>query len=366
VDCSNERLKFDLIRKKYSNYSNNENNNSFNRNRQTNIQSSKEMNCSYSEIFLKKKGQVDPSNNNSKLRKSLSKEKLIESNNGNYSNIIDKDNILLKDNKNLLTSYEHKNAYSIDPKIPPMHPQTTKHNNIRQNNFNNYNRSEHNYTNQINYNNNRSIHNSQTDSIDLSNISQGKQVIPKTNFKYHNEIIDITKNNEIKKGATSNLNSSRSNSGNKYYNGPIEHKSRSINTIEGGLSTVELYLQRRHTEAQTKLLRLKNEQIKKEAEELRDRPKISNNSRRIVERIRQSNPNVFERLTSRGKSRKKPDEINKIEEMNRKNSNKLTINETSGKLQRTIDDLYYWQKELNVKKEEIKDKHYKVCKCIIL
>ena len=52
--------------------------------------------------------------------------------------------------------------------------------------------------------------------------------------------------------------------------------------------------------------------------------------------------------------------MNQIEEINRKSHEKPKINPTSEKLQRTIDDLYYWQNNLNNKMEEKKLKQSQV------
>lgn len=134
----------------------------------------------------------------------------------------------------------------------------------------------------------------------------------------------------------------------------------SISTLDPNETSVNHYLQRRHTEAQEKLMKLKLEKQKKEILELRDRPKISENSKRIVERIT-NGVNVYDRLTNKNNQRRKDEEIRRLETLTKPVS-KPCINETSEKLQRTIDDLYEWQRKLDEKKTNLSNNQNKrVC-----
>ena len=197
-------------------------------------------------------------------------------------------------------------------------------------------------------NNTRKINSSNSNSIDLSHLSQEKILSPKTNYKFENNILSRCK-------SASKLNSSIKTSKNC---AASKKTNESTCTIESSCATsVNPYFQRRHTEAQEKLMRLKNEQIKKETQHIRDRPQISKNSKKIVENLirndgRKNSGLVFDRLTSKIHERKRTEEIHNIDELH-KFSNKPIINNASEKLQRTIDDLYYWQKNLQEKRDKV-------------
>lgn len=62
------------------------------------------------------------------------------------------------------------------------------------------------------------------------------------------------------------------------------------------VSSVSNYLDKRHQQTQEKLNKIKMEKIKKETEELKPIPKISENSKKIVESLNQGG-NVVDRLT---------------------------------------------------------------------
>jgi hypothetical protein len=199
--------------------------------------------------------------------------------------------------------------------------------------------------NNNNHNNSRISNQNQNNSIEISSLSNIKLNTPRSDYKNS-------------KNSTDNLTKAvrereRSNSKNRSIS--------SINTVDSGKhqTSVDLYLQRRHTETQEKIRKLKNEKMRNETLELRDRPKISENSRKIVEKI-VSTQTVFDRLTSNCGERKKIEKLNRLEEITKKNTNRPVINETSEKLQRTIDDLYKWHKNLNDKKQEIYQKNQNV------
>jgi hypothetical protein len=263
--------------------------------------------------------------------------------------------------------------------MPPAYP--SKISRVASSPFQNYNRNLN-----TSINNKKSARDSNAISFDLNNLSQDKILSPKTNYKFTNNIIERCKSQEKLRTVSkekffehqnqnlnylprdSSRNSQRGNSlrnsqrGNSQRaNSQERRKNDSFNTQESqNFTSVDYYLQRRHTEAQEKLQRLKTEKMKKEEAELRDRPKISKNSQKIVQNLVQSNGNVIDRLTSGSYNRKKAEKINQIEEINRKTLDKPKINPTSEKLQRTIDDLYYWQNNLNTKMEEAKQKQSQV------
>lgn len=347
----------------------------------TNQNDNLSVNNSYSEIFLKKKEGIM---NRSSSSRSIKNGKNINSQNFQKNQVINITPNAKRDEnlkKNIITNSNTNNIYNI----PPVHPQTTKNatpSNIPMNNQLNYS----------NFKQDRSLPQSQSNSIDLSQLTQDKVLSPKANYKFQNnlliksqsieklrqterenqnlcEVSELRESNQRRGIKTpTNQNSQRNIISKTNFRNPSSNskssmkpksklgKNDSFNTLDssGAVTSVNLYLQRRHTETQEKLQRLKNEKLKKEAQELRDRPKISENSKKIVERISKSgNQNVVERLTSKANERKKLEELSKLEEINRKNS-KPVINETSEKLQRTIDDLYFWQNNLNEKREEIR------------
>ncbi len=202
---------------------------------------------------------------------------------------------------------------------------------------------------------------SQNNSIELSQLSRrdkprniiNNTPLDKSNNAHYRNLINRSKSVEKLRTNPRERNSNSKNS--------RQSKNKSISSIHSSDShvmytSVDMYLQRRHTETQQKLKKLKEEKINKEFEELRDRPQISKKSKMIVDRLITNKQNVFDRLTSKCDQRKKTENLYKIQEINNKNTSKPAINETSEKLQRTIDDLYLWHKNLSEKKEVISQK----------
>jgi hypothetical protein len=137
----------------------------------------------------------------------------------------------------------------------------------------------------------------------IESIDYDRRLSPKQNYKF-------------KKAALS-----RCQSQDKY-----SVNNRSIYSTESGYnSSVHYYMQRRHNETQAKLQKLRNEREDKELGEVRDRPHISRNSRKIVEEHMNNNMNVVERLTSPYYQRKKEEEASKILDMSNKNTNKPQV-----------------------------------------
>jgi hypothetical protein len=137
-----------------------------------------------------------------------------------------------------------------------------------------------------------------------NNLIQERILSPKTNYNFINEFMNKSIN-QIDSVATS-------------------EKSRKSSFAESGQSSVHLYLQRRHTEAQQKLLRLKSDKIKRESDEIKDRPTISKNSQKIANKL-SSNQNVVQRLTNKRNDTKKQEEISKIFDLNDKSQSKPTV-----------------------------------------
>jgi hypothetical protein len=221
-------------------------------------------NGSYSNLFMKKK--VNQSTRNGAGENSLSYIKTNESN--NEMNIIDEDvrmNTKLSENKHRPPSGK---KISQRGKSAEIKKATSKSTNM------------------------------------TKNIAQDRILSPKTNYNFKNDFINKSIN-QIESSAPS-------------------EKSRKSSFAESGQSSVHLYLQRRHTEAQQKLLKLKTEKIKQETEEVRDRPAISKNSQKIAKKL-SSNQNVVERLTNKRNDTKKQEEISKIFEINNKCQNKPIV-----------------------------------------
>lgn len=344
-------------------------------------------------MFIRKKEKI-PS------QRSLSKEKTssIEKRN-NRVNIISGNNIIPNQISNQISKNNiyNTNDYAVcsldsfntgssctnfnQVVMPPTYQ--SKINRVANSPFQNYNRNL-NSGNNYNSGNKKTALDSHTNSHDLNNLSQDRILSPKSNYKFTNNILERCKSQEKLRTVSKDKNLEKENQNLNYLdssrnsqkrnsltNSRIDNSQRGIsqerrkndsfNTQESqNFTSVDYYLQRRHTEAQEKLQRLKTEKMKKEEAELRDRPKISKNSKKIVQSLVQSNANVIDRLTSGLYNRKKAEKMNQIEEINRKSHEKPKINPTSEKLQRTIDDLYYWQNNLNNKMEEKKLKQSQV------
>lgn len=111
----------------------------------------------------------------------------------------------------------------------------------------------------------------------------------------------------------------------EFINNSFDYTNNRLNTICE--TSVSDYLQRRHNQSQQKIMKIKNEKMMEEIKELRDKPRISANSRKILENNRGSDPseNVFDRLTNKSYDRKKALELKKLEEINNKNTEKPKV-----------------------------------------
>lgn len=94
---------------------------------------------------------------------------------------------------------------------------------------------------------------------------------------------------------------------------------------------------------------MKVEQRYKEEAELQDKPLISEYSRYIASRNRS---NVFERLTSPNYKREREIEtMKKNHELN--NSFKPEISVMATRIERSVNDLYEWKRNVELKKEQL-------------
>jgi hypothetical protein len=95
------------------------------------------------------------------------------------------------------------------------------------------------------------------------------------------------------------------------------------NTNSNNQTSVNEYLLRRHLESKEKLEQIKNNKFRDEVKELKDRPSISANSKKIAENFGNKNMNVFDRLTYN--NNKKEMEIKKLEDFHNHNLNKPKV-----------------------------------------
>jgi len=171
------------------------------------------------------------------------------------------------------------------------------------------------------------------------------------------------------------INSNKNNSNNKKIVSKNSSFEKSINPLINQ-SSINEYMQKRHFDSQQKMEHIKNDLLRKELKELKDRPSISYNSKKIAEKIGNSQINVFDRLTNKSHLIKRENEIKKLEEMSNQNFEKPKVNicflfiiyylflhqisKSSSKIQRSIDDLYNWKENLEKKKEYHEKEIYSV------
>jgi len=202
------------------------------------------------------------------------------------------------------------------------------------------------YNNYFSYNN--SYNNINNNNNNNNNISYEKILTPKTNYNFDKDKDKKGIINKMKNNRTQSRNSSKDSS---YLNSLNSQKPQNYKTLKNAVNlskekirsknssfeknknlnpansqtSVNEYLQRRHFESQEKLNQIKNNKFRDEVKELKDRPSISNNSKKIAENIGNKNMNVFDRLTSNIHNNKKEMEIKKLDEIYNHNSNKPKV-----------------------------------------
>ncbi len=202
--------------------------------------------------------------------------------------------------------------------------------------------------------------------VNISALMQDRILTPKSNFKFQTytnsvnkntrNVSKTTKNRESSNKAFSNVKKTPSTEKIKYNN--LLNNDKSYNNLNNSKGSIGGYLEMRHSETIEKINKMKYDKLVQETKELRNRPHISKNSQVIIEKLVENRPNnVFDRLSTKhpvklhfllqGKKKQNEDEYFTDQE----NTQKPKINETSQKMQRTIDDLYYWQKCLDDKLE---------------
>ncbi len=175
-----------------------------------------------------------------------------------------------------------------------------------------------------------------------NNLSYDRILTPKSNYNFNNKFnprpnnartinsrdSSVERNNKSRKSNYKTLKNAVSLSKEKKNSQSIRSKQSSFDNSVSKInnqSSVNNYLTRRHQETQQKLMKIKNENVLQELKEVKDRPIISHNSRKILESKGHAKTNVFDRLTSKSHNRKKEMEIKKLEEMNNKNTLKPKV-----------------------------------------
>ena len=157
--------------------------------------------------------------------------------------------------------------------------------------------------------------------------------------------IDKNENNNINKTNNYNITSTSYIHSNNNNNN-ISNNNSNISSI----NSTELYWKRKEKEKEKKLEKLRTERLLKEEKELQDRPKINNNSKKIIDR-KCKNLDVFDRLSDINQLKNHRQELEKIRDQF-KESHTPYINDNSRRMKRTIDDLYNWKNVNERKKTE--------------
>lgn len=231
------------------------------------------------------------------------------------------------------------------------------------------NNSNHNNTTHNNYNNDKSkllisrqpnkiSVPQKASSISTSPIALEHSLTPKTIFNFTPQILSSVASTKESQKMMKSKSQKRLETPTKQYPSLNNTTMYNPNNTSCVYSTSDSYWQRRESATKERLNKIKNEKFQKEQNELQDRPKISKNSQRIVDRLRsKSTEKVFDRLSNGADIRKKQDEVRKIE--NEVNENHPpTINATSRSMQRTIDDLFQWKVQLDRKKTEVTNSNH--------
>ena len=96
---------------------------------------------------------------------------------------------------------------------------------------------------------------------------------------------------------------------------------------------------------------IKTERMLKEEKELQEKPKINDNSKKIMGKKIQYKTDVFDRLSDLSQIQNHNAQIEKIREQFQESHTPM-INNNSKKMKRTVDDLYKWQNKKERKKME--------------
>ena len=158
-------------------------------------------------------------------------------------------------------------------------------------------------------------------------------------------------------------NNSNSNISNYIYSSSYLHSNYSNNNNNNisSINSTELYWKRKEKEKEKKLEQIRTERILKEEKELQDRPKINQNSKKILDRRGMKNVDVFNRLSDLSQIKNHNMQMEKIREKFQE-SHTPYINDNSRRMKRTIDDLYTWKNKNERKKTESANNFNKMIK----
>ena len=231
--------------------------------------------------------------------------------------------------------------------------------NIIENNipYNKDNQTDYSKNNQININNYNERINNSTGKMKLIKNSKNKKIFynPIQNKKIENYLFqnnEKNKDNSIinkkKKYNYSLRNLSTNNLNITNFNKKNQNKSNTSNTSI--YTSNYSYWEKRTQETQNKLNDIKNEEIKKKNKELRAKPIICKKSNEIAKKLL-NNESVFDRLTNGNSQRRHTEIVKNISEQINQNKSP-NINLSSKKIQRSINDLYIWKDNIELKKKE--------------
>lgn len=276
-----------------------------------------------------------------------------------------------KSNDGLLNREKSKNSNLLkNSEISKISIDSHSNNESRLNYEDKYKKNDiHLFTNETNLKSNRISYNDQCTKIDKQ-ILKTNEILGENEFNdiiYANYINQNRYNNKHVKDQTKNSNSiiTESNKGDKFSNNNeyLRLNNKSLNNLNNNVDKSFGYLNRRHVEASERLKKIKEEKEINEKNCVKSIPQINNNSKLLSQKS--CSGDVFTRLNNQ--QRKKLESIKRIENQ-LEESYKPIINSRSKLINRTIKDLYDWNKKKEDKrsksairasiKENIKKENY--------
>ena len=202
----------------------------------------------------------------------------------------------------------------------------------------------------VNEKNKRNIISNLTQRKNNENINSKRGINRKENEKSNRNRVNKT---PTKKNLTlfNNINYNRTYSIDKNEVNNENYMTNNFTQNNYEINSTELYWKKKDKEKEKKLEQIRTERILKEDKEMQDRPKINENSRKIINKKGQKKIDVFDRLSDINQIKNHMKEIEKIKEKF-KESHTPYINDNSRKMKRTIDDLYIWKNKNERKKTE--------------
>jgi len=125
----------------------------------------------------------------------------------------------------------------------------------------------------------------------------------------------------------------------------------STNNNKSSINSTESYWRKKENEKKKKMEQIKTERILKEEKELQEKPKINDNSKKIMGKKYNYKTDVFDRLSDFSQIQNHNAQIEKIREQFKENHTPM-INDNSKRMKRTVEDLYQWKNKNERKKIE--------------